>query len=68
MVVGGGTKMICPCKDCENKGCGVYHSQCEKYLEYRESLEMARKKEKEEKMFFERRRKNGISRTYKGNR
>jgi hypothetical protein len=26
--------MICPCKDCENKGCGSYHSQCERYIEY----------------------------------
>lgn len=26
--------MICPCKDCEHKGCGAYHSQCEAYLEY----------------------------------
>lgn len=26
--------MICPCKDCEKKGCGVYHSKCEKYLKW----------------------------------
>lgn len=26
--------MICPCKDCEKKGCGVYHSQCKEYLDY----------------------------------
>lgn len=26
--------MICPCKDCENKGCGAYHSSCEPYLAF----------------------------------
>ena len=26
--------MFSPCKDCEKKGCGIYHSQCEKYLEF----------------------------------
>lgn len=26
--------MICPCKDCENKGCGEYHSKCEPYLQF----------------------------------
>lgn len=26
--------MICPCGECEKKGCGVYHSQCKKYLDY----------------------------------
>lgn len=25
-----------PCKDCERCGCGPYHSQCEKYKEYKE--------------------------------
>lgn len=24
-----------PCKDCERKGCGAYHSQCERYIEWR---------------------------------
>ena len=27
--------MVCPCKDCEKKGCGDYHSQCQEYLEYK---------------------------------
>lgn len=26
--------MICPCRDCEKKGCGAYHSKCEKYQKY----------------------------------
>lgn len=27
--------MISPCKTCENRGCGSYHDECEKYKEYR---------------------------------
>lgn len=23
--------MICPCKNCEKKGCGSYHDQCNEY-------------------------------------
>lgn len=41
--------MICPCKDCEKKGCGVYHSKCEKYLEFvkwRQSVNEIERKEK----------------------
>ena len=26
----------CPCKDCENQGCGAYHDQCEKYAEWKQ--------------------------------
>ena len=26
--------MICPCKDCERKGCGSYHDQCEDYQNF----------------------------------
>ena len=26
--------MECPCRYCEKKGCGAYHSQCEKYKEF----------------------------------
>lgn len=25
----------CPCKDCENKGCGTFHSKCDKYNSWR---------------------------------
>ena len=31
-----------PCKNCEMKGCGAYHSQCEKYLKFREDCEKER--------------------------
>lgn len=27
--------MTSPCKTCENRGCGSYHDECEKYREYR---------------------------------
>ena len=27
--------MVCPCRDCENKGCGAYHDICEKYQDYK---------------------------------
>jgi len=23
-----------PCKECERKGCGAYHSECERYQQY----------------------------------
>ena len=32
-----------PCKDCPNKGCGYYHSQCEQYIEFQKECEEARK-------------------------
>lgn len=25
----------CPCKDCEKKGCGAYHEECEAYQAFR---------------------------------
>lgn len=24
----------CPCGNCDKKGCGVYHDQCEEYQKY----------------------------------
>lgn len=39
--------MKCPCKDCDNKGCGAYHAQCEKYLDWKKELEEYRKQEKQ---------------------
>lgn len=30
---------ISPCKKCERKGCGVYHSQCELYQKYRQAVD-----------------------------
>lgn len=26
--------MICPCKGCENNGCGAFHDQCEPYQQW----------------------------------
>lgn len=43
--------MICPCKDCENKGCGVYHSKCEKYLKWVEYKRAANKAQRKSKQF-----------------
>ncbi len=28
-----------PCKNCPNKGCGSYHSQCEDYLKFKEKVD-----------------------------
>ena len=40
--------MICPCQDCEKKGCGVYHDICEKYQKYVEHRKYTKKREREE--------------------
>ena len=44
--------MLCPCKDCEKKGCGTYHSQCEKYLEYVKWKQGVNEKERSLKMLY----------------
>lgn len=44
--------MMCPCKDCERKGCGVYHDICEKYQEFVRAKTLANKKERDEKNFI----------------
>lgn len=31
--------MIIPCKNCERKGCGAYHDECEEFQAYKEHLE-----------------------------
>lgn len=31
--------MTAPCKDCDKKGCGEYHSKCSIYLEYRAEVD-----------------------------
>lgn len=36
--------MICPCKNCEKKGCGPYHDECKAYQEW--SQESRRVKER----------------------
>jgi hypothetical protein len=28
--------MLNPCKDCERKGCGAYHDECEQYKSFKE--------------------------------
>lgn len=32
--------MINPCRDCERKGCGTYHDECEQYQQYRVEREL----------------------------
>jgi hypothetical protein len=42
--------VICPCKDCNKKGCGDYHSQCKEYqafAEWRKYVNETQRKEKE---------------------
>lgn len=36
-----------PCKNCPSVGCGSYHSQCEKYLQFKADLEQAKARRKE---------------------
>lgn len=33
-----------PCKECKYSGCGRYHDECEKYIEYKKKVEEARHK------------------------
>lgn len=30
--------VYCPCGDCPEKGCGIKHSTCEKYLDFKERM------------------------------
>ena len=39
----------CPCRTCEGSGCGAFHDQCELYQEFRQQVELERKREHEEK-------------------
>lgn len=41
--------MDCPCKECPNRGCGVFHSECEKYLEWKTYADELNKKIRKEK-------------------
>lgn len=50
--------MVCPCKDCERKGCGKYHDQCKPYLDFvkwRQKENEKERKEKQKKYELERR-------------
>ena len=40
-----------PCVDCERKGCGSYHDQCEKYREYWTECDRVRKEKLKRKKF-----------------
>ena len=40
--------MNCPCKDCDKKGCGSYHDQCEPYQQWMQYRE-AKKQEQRDK-------------------
>ena len=40
--------MLAPCKNCEKKGCGAFHSQCDKYLKFKEECEKSNKKRQRE--------------------
>lgn len=31
-----GVRFMPPCGDCDRKGCGAFHNECEKYKQYRE--------------------------------
>lgn len=44
--------MLSPCKNCPKKGCGAYHAECEKYLEFKQYREEVRKKEKDYNTFY----------------
>ena len=41
--------MDCPCKECPNRGCGVFHSECEKYIAYHEKCKNIRKQKESER-------------------
>lgn len=46
-----------PCKDCLKKGCGSFHDECQKYLdwtEYRKKIAEAERKRKEEERKYKR--------------
>ena len=36
-------KADCPCRTCDKKGCGTYHSDCEQYLRWKKELEEVKK-------------------------
>lgn len=40
-----------PCMNCEKKGCGSYHSQCEKFKKFQEELEKVKQLKKKKNIF-----------------
>ena len=45
-----------PCKYCEKKGCGSYHTKCEAYQKFKEKNEEISKERKKESEIIEYRR------------
>lgn len=45
---------IAPCKNCEKKGCGSYHSECLEYQKFIKENEEIKKKAYEEKKLYRR--------------
>ena len=43
--------MICPCKDCEKKGCGEYHDICLNYQKWVAWKKLANKAERADKTY-----------------
>lgn len=39
--------IIAPCRDCDKKGCGAYHSKCEKFKEFLEQKDVIYRNRKE---------------------
>ena len=37
----------CPCVNCEKKGCGAYHDECEKFLAFKRESAVEAEKRKE---------------------
>ena len=50
--------MVCPCKGCENAGCGSFHDQCEKYQEWVQKQQAAKRKKYAEEIEERRNRRN----------
>lgn len=44
--------MICPCKDCEKKGCGKYHDLCLPYNKYKRWKSAVNQAERQERKGF----------------
>ncbi len=44
--------MVNPCKDCDNKGCGVYHDECEPYQKYLEEKAKVNQKRLADKTYY----------------
>lgn len=59
--------MICPCKECPDKGCGSYHDQCGKYQEWMSEQRIIKEKKKNDSI-YNHFRKDMIHKTMKNSR